>query len=115
MGSVRGSTHLENILHEETVAIDNRQQSEAAIALCSEVKADVKNLQSEMESLKEIVAGLCENSDVEREKGKGRRQRIPAGLSVSICCALFGVIMFVQKIIRNLHENVRNKFEPSEM
>ena len=45
MGSVPGSTHLENMLHEETVAIDNRQQSEA---LCSEVKADVKNLQSEM-------------------------------------------------------------------
>ena len=41
-------SHVDNVLNEETVG--NLQQIE--IALCSEVKADVKNLQSEMESRK---------------------------------------------------------------
>ena len=85
-GSLPGSSRIEveNVLHEETIG--NLQQSEEAIAMCSEVKANVKNLQTEMESLKKIVASLRENSDVEKVKGKGRRQRIPAGLSVGMLC-----------------------------
>lgn len=80
-GSSRNGSHVDNVLNEET--FNTLQQTEVEIALCSEVKADVKNLQSEMESLKEIVASLREKSNPQKAKGKGRRQRIPVGLSVS--------------------------------
>ena len=97
-GSIPGSSHTENhpddVIQEETVG--SIQQSEVAMALCSEVKADVKNLQSEMNALKEMVASLHDKREESSAKGKGKQQKLPAGLSVSVklcyCYALFRII-----------------------
>ena len=93
-GSSDIESHPDDVIQEETVG--SIQQSKAAMALCSEVKADVKNLQSEMNALKEMVTSLHDKREESSAKGKGKQQKLPAGLSVSVkvcyCYALFRII-----------------------
>lgn len=77
-GSSRSDSYQGDIFHEEIIG--NMQQSEVAMTLCSEVKADVKNLQNEMDVLKGMVANLCEKAEETSTNAKGKRQRVPAGL-----------------------------------